>query len=389
MKSMTTAPSRIVDLADRILDDIRRRKLRPGDPYLNTAEIARLLRVSGTAANRALQLLGQRQVLERRQRRGTFIAAPAPAGDEAALRRVHLVVHRDYLRTEGLLADGVVLGIQGALPRAEIQFDFLPESDELAYVQGLVGDALRDPRSAGFVLVRSSVFTQRLLAASGLPAVVNGTLQPSIDGLASVDRDHRQIGRLTGQYMLERKCRRVALLLRDHVGAGDHLLLDALSAELAAQGFSADRLIVRCLPADEAVAQVAVSSLITQGPTPLGLICRSEPLARGAVAAVAKLPSANQRRFPIALCDSYRSDAGPLRVPRIVMQLGPEDFGRQIGRLLSQQATGDTGQPRQRTVPVKLEIPLNESAADNGAPRKRTQTVEKRPGLPIPKEPEL
>src|SRR5271163_2507531 len=133
----TTIPQtpRIVDLADRILDDIRRKKLRPGDPYLSTAEIARLLRVSGTAANRALQLLGQRQVLERRQRRGTFIAAPATSSHGASLRRVHLVVHRDYLRTEGLLADGVVFGVQGELPQAEIQFNFLPESNEIDYVQ--------------------------------------------------------------------------------------------------------------------------------------------------------------------------------------------------------------------------------------------------------------
>src|SRR5579871_630187 len=160
--SIPQAP-RIVDLADRILDDIRRKKLRPGDPYLSTAEIARLLRVSGTAANRALQLLGQRRVLERRQRRGTFIAA-ATTGDDTQLRRVHLVVHQDYLRTEGLLADGVVLGIQGELPHAEIQFNFLPDSSEVDYVQRLVEDSLRAPRSAGFVLVRSSVFTQRLLA---------------------------------------------------------------------------------------------------------------------------------------------------------------------------------------------------------------------------------
>src|SRR3984957_16744093 len=122
---------RIVDLADRILADIRRKRLRPGDPYLSTAEIARLLRVSGTAANRALQLLAQRQVLERRQRRGAFIARGPAGGKTVVVNRVHLLVHRDYLRAEGLLADGVVLGIQGELPQAEIQFNFLPESSEV------------------------------------------------------------------------------------------------------------------------------------------------------------------------------------------------------------------------------------------------------------------
>jgi len=355
----TTIPQapRIVDLADRILDDIRRKKLRPGDPYLGTADIARLLRVSGTAANRAMQLLSQRQVLERRQRRGTFIAALATPGAATGLRRVHLVVHQDYLRTEGLLADGVVLGIQGELPHAEIQFNFLPEASEVEYVQRLVEDALRAPRSAGFVLVRSSVFTQRLLAASGLPTVVNGTLQPSIRGLAVVDRDHRQIGQLIVQYMMQRKCRRLALLLRDHVGAGDHILLDALAQELAGRGFAADNLVVRCLPADEEAAQATVTALIAAGPLPLGLVCRSQPLAQGAAAAVAALPVAAQRRLPIALCDTYRPPGDKAIFPSIVPLLSPQEFGREIGRLLAQQAGGDLDQATQCIVPVKLEIP--------------------------------
>jgi DNA-binding LacI/PurR family transcriptional regulator/DNA-binding transcriptional regulator YhcF (GntR family) len=360
--TLSQAP-RIVDLADRILDDIRRKKLRPGEPYLSTADIARLLRVSGTAANRALQLLAQRQVLERRQRRGTFIAAPPTAGNGASLRRVHLVVHQDYLRTEGLLADGVVLGIQGELPGAEIQFNFLPDSNQADYVQRLVEDALRAPRLAGFVLVRSSMFTQRLLAASGLPTVVNGTLQPSIEGLAFVDRDHRQIGRLMAEYMLQRKCRRVALLLREHVGAGDHILLDTLSKEMARRDLTTDDLVVRCLPADEEAAQAAVAALIGAGATSLGLVCRSQPLARGAASAVAKLPRAVRRRFPIGLCDMYRPDGSKSIFPCIVPLLGPEEFGREIGRLLAQQARGDVTQAMQRVVPVKLEIPDREPIA--------------------------
>jgi DNA-binding LacI/PurR family transcriptional regulator len=357
MISTDPQASRIVDLADRILDDIRRKNLQPGDAYLSTAEIARLLRVSGTAANRALQLLSQRRVLERRQRRGTFIAAPVTDGERVALRQVHLVVHRDYLRSEGLLADGVLLGLQAALPHAEIQFNFLPESNEVAYVQGLIADALRTPRAAGFVLLRASVYAQRLLASSGLPTVVNGTLQPSIQGVAFLDRDHRQIGQLMAQYMLQRKCRRLALLLRDHVGAGDHILLDTLSAELAAHGFATDGLAVRCLPADEEAVAAAVAMLIKEGPTPLGLVCRSTPLARGAAAAVATRAPAVQRRLPIALCDTYRSPGQEPAFPHIVPLLGPEELGRAIGRLLTQQVHGEPDRPTGCIVPVRLELP--------------------------------
>lgn len=355
MTSTLSQAPRIVDLADRILDDIRRKKLRPGDPYLSTAEIARLLRVSGTAANRALQLLGQRRVLERRQRRGTFIAA-ATTGNGTSLHRVHLLVHHDYLRTEGLLADGVVLGIQGELPQAEIQFNFLPDSGEVEYVQRLVEDSLRDHRSAGFVLVRSSVFTQRLLASSGLPTVVSGTLHPSIQGLATIDRDHRQIGRLMVEYMLQEKCRRLALLLRDHVGAGDHVLLDTVSRELASRGFAADGLVVRCLPADESAIRSAVTELIEEGPTPVGVVCRSQPLAQGAALAVAELPRSARRHVPIALCDVYRPDGGKSVFPCIVPLLGPQELGREIGRLLN-RAVHDRACHTPHVIPVTLEIP--------------------------------
>ena len=40
---------RIIHLADRIAEDIRRRKLKPGDPYQGTTETAEMLGVSTTA----------------------------------------------------------------------------------------------------------------------------------------------------------------------------------------------------------------------------------------------------------------------------------------------------------------------------------------------------
>src|SRR5262245_1982988 len=106
-----SAGAKIVDVADQIVADIRRRKLRPGDSYLTTAETAHWLRVSGSTVNRALQLLAQRGVIQRRQRQGTLIA---DLESDSPLRRVHLVVREDHLRTEGLWADGVLLGLQGA-----------------------------------------------------------------------------------------------------------------------------------------------------------------------------------------------------------------------------------------------------------------------------------
>src|SRR5262245_11829935 len=108
---------RIVELADRIAADIRHKRLKPGDAYLTTAGASQLLGISTTAANRAMQLLVQRQVLQRRQRKGTTIAL-APM-ERRGLRRVRILVQQRFLQTEGLLADGMVLGLQSALPDAD------------------------------------------------------------------------------------------------------------------------------------------------------------------------------------------------------------------------------------------------------------------------------
>src|SRR5262245_40056222 len=123
----TAAGAKIVDVAELILADIRRRGLRPGDAYLSTAETARWLRVSGSTTNRALQLLVQRGLITRRQRQGAVVADPADRGVESPLQRVHLMVREDHLRAEGLWADGMLLGLQGALPGVELQFNFRPE----------------------------------------------------------------------------------------------------------------------------------------------------------------------------------------------------------------------------------------------------------------------
>ena len=54
---------RVIELADRIAEDIRRRKLKPGDPYQGTTETAEMLGVSTTAANAAMQVLVKRRLI--------------------------------------------------------------------------------------------------------------------------------------------------------------------------------------------------------------------------------------------------------------------------------------------------------------------------------------
>src|SRR5205814_5006947 len=122
--------------------------------------------------------------------------------------------------------EGVLLGLQGALPGVELQFNFRPATDEAEYVRQLIHEILSARQRAGLVLIRSTVITQRLVAASGLPAVVSGTLQPSITSLPSIDRDQRQIGVLLAEHLLRARCRQFIIFMRDRQAAGDHAMLD-------------------------------------------------------------------------------------------------------------------------------------------------------------------
>jgi DNA-binding LacI/PurR family transcriptional regulator len=354
VRSAVGATPAIVALADRLEADIRKRGLASGDPYLSAAEAARWLRTSTSLANRALQLLQQRQVLIRRQRTGSVIAAAAPPARRGTLGRVNLIVARNFLQTEGLLADGVVVGMQGVLPAADFQFRFMPAGDESAWIGQVVAEALRSNLDEAFVLVRTSLAVQRQAAASGLPVVVYGTPYPSLESLCWIDRDNAQVAQRLIDYLRGEGAQQIALYLRQQVMPGDHVLLDAARQRMSDSPLGSNALLVRCLPADRDVVCRATEQLLASADRPLGILCRSEPLAEAAAAAIPpKRRGRTAPRVPIAVADVYRR-AGQSRWPHARMQDAPEQVGRQIGEMLLAQTGRRRGPPVHRLLPVEL-----------------------------------
>jgi DNA-binding LacI/PurR family transcriptional regulator/DNA-binding transcriptional regulator YhcF (GntR family) len=351
MQTLSPQTPRIVQLADRLAADIRRRRLKPGDSYLTTAEVARLLGISTSAANRAMQLLVQRQLLERSQRKGATVAAPSGSIGESSLRRIHLLLHRRYLQTEGLLADGRVIGMQAELPGADIHFSFLPEGGEAAHVERLLNDALKARSPEGFVAARVSLEVQRALAGSGLPVVLAGTAYPSVRGLPWIDRDHCQIGRLLAEHLLQGGARWIALLFRERMLQGDHLVFDAVRDTLASAGLGADALALRCLPNDPHVVAAEVQALVESHGSRGGLLCRGTPLADAAAQASVAGPGPKPL---IAVCDVF---APQTAYPHAQPVITPEEWGSRIGRMLARQGGGVALDPEHDVVPVRLEIP--------------------------------
>jgi DNA-binding Lrp family transcriptional regulator len=370
---MELRPESLLDLALRIETELRCSGLASGHRCPPTAELARGLRVSTKAANNALRILVKRGVLTRRQRVGTVLTERALANNTLELQRVHLMVHPDFLRTEGLLADDVIIGIQDALPGAQLRYDFIPAANVTESVERIVAEALRQSEPEGFVMVRAPLEVQRLIQTSGLPAVVYGHLQPSVTGLPQIDWDQRQIADLAAKHLLARHCRRFLVLLRRDFGPGDGVFLDRMQANLAAAGVGLSDLIVRGLPPDvDAVAQ-AVKPLLTNSDDPLGIICRSRPLADGVLRILTESVDTKPRasRPPRAAKQAARTTHVEAVITSVYLrQQDPtppfpfiqpvpdaEEIGRRIGRLLAAQAAGRSGKDAFDEIPVRLQQP--------------------------------
>jgi DNA-binding LacI/PurR family transcriptional regulator len=351
----------IVDLARRMESDISDRALVPGDAYLSAAEAAAAFRTSTTRANRALQLLEKRRVLIRRQRTGAIIAPPDASPRTVAIRRVNFVVAQNYMTTEGLGADGVIAGIQSALPGTDFQFRFIPEANDNSSVDSMVDEALRSSETEGFVLVRASRAIQKTVAASRLPMVVYGTPYPSQETVYCVDRGQASMGAMLTRYLLGQGAKRILAIMRPLSLHGDNLLLDGVRAELQSAGCGIDAFEMRALPPDEDVLQATIRQTIQSGQGPIGVLCRSEPLASATQLALDEVLSKPQQgnRYLAGICaaDIYGNRQVAGRFPTAKPTISPEQIGEQIGQMLQQQAEGVGPSPSTFIIPTELYVP--------------------------------
>ena len=347
---------RIVQLARRIEHDIQDRNLRAGDAYLTAAQTARMLGVSTTIANRALQFLARNGRLDRRQRRGTFVAEPDSGANGRTIQRVHLVVHQRYMKTEGLLADGVIVGLQSELPGVDVSFNFMPPGSEREYVEELAGTIMQSGQPEGLVLVRANLEVQQMVAQSGLPAVVYGTPYRSISHLSFVDADQHAIGRLLAEHALTQQARRLLVVMRDRMLPGDSPYLDAIHETAGKARLTADRLKVRFLARDRDLVAAEVRHVLgTRKPLP-AILCRDEPLAELVLEEVRWLGLTVGEDVVVTVSTIYRrGNEAPPSIPYTQYAESPVQIGEHLARLLVNCA--DRRQPHKREsiiLPVKL-----------------------------------
>jgi len=331
----------IVQLAERIESDIRERSLPAGHPFETTAETARRFGVSTGRANRALQLLSNRGTIIRRQRAGTVVGEGPGDDNDNGLKRLNIVVSETPVRTEGLLDDGIMLGLQAALPGVALRQHFLPGGNAARFIEDIVSGSLKAEGKDGFVLFRCPAVVQRVLAESGLPTVVAGGVHLSVAGVAALDRDQFRIGVELAAYALRKRCSRFVCLLRDRPGPGDRKFAKGLTHTLAGAGVSLDRVVWEHVEPDEGTIRATVAEHL-QNSGKIAFLCRNEYLAEQTRTAILRTKSKTPS-YEIAMADCYRPDPADAAFPFPRPEWSAEEVGAKLGRLLVEQAGKKNG----------------------------------------------
>jgi DNA-binding LacI/PurR family transcriptional regulator len=218
---------------------------------------------------------------------------------------------------------------------------------------------VRAKRVDGFVLVRASYETQRLLSQRRLPSVVYGTLYASIERLASLTADMRQLGLELTNYLLRRDRGKIAHLSRQVTYGGDQLTIQGIAAALSAAGKGFESLDVRFVPDAEEVYLAETERLLDQQDRPTGFICRTVPMADAVRTVAENRGLVVGEDLDVTVCDYYLKPGSRARYVHGNPLISSEEQGRHLARLLIAQVKDGGDEVGHEIMPVRLETPFS------------------------------
>lgn len=358
--------SNLMTMACRLEGDIRLRGLRPGDRYLTTADAAAMLNVSPATAHRAINLLVARQLVVRHHGRGTFVAQGIGDSPAPVVRTIVMLSSDD----DDSLADphldaAFVHALRGRFPAASVQFGCVPRSGGLQYVRVLVEPRHRCGQLMGVVLRGCGQDVYRYVSGQGVPAVVIGSPYADHAGLSSVDLDHTQAGYLLAQHLVQKRHRRLALLMLGESRPANDAFYGGVSRLLSEAGLPHNAMTVRFASDELGAFRAQVSDLLEAKARPTGVICGAPHLV-GIVAEVAKEMGIS---VPVELELVYHAKTTAPQLTAFAHtepRCAPSEIAELVVRLLREQSNGDFTQ--QRTV---VEVRLRTAAGGQSARRVR------------------
>lgn len=350
-------PSKAHWLAKRMEEDIRARGLRVGEPFLTTTQAGRQLGISKSMAYRAMKILTEREVLVSHPGRGTFVGPKVVGVPFEQPRCCHVLLTHDLFQSSGQSTHGWLAGLSATLVGHSVQFDFISPRDADSQVKQLLDYGLSSGTLSSVVLVGCPREVQELVLLRGVPALVLGSDYSSTRQLPSVDADQFETGRLAAQYLLERGCRRIALLMRETWFPGDRRMFEGVGKALDDAGLGHDALMLRNLSVDPAVLAVDLKRLLTQDPPPTGVVCRTPLFAQAAAQAAKAAELTVPTDLEIIIAGLDRQAVASLGLPSVSMTVNLEDQVAIGGRMLLELFKGRQPDPLHVTLPVELVEP--------------------------------
>ncbi len=352
--TMNQASLKVRETAEKLERHIRACGLKPGDRYITTEEAGRMLGKSAVMAQRAMALLAERNILERRPKAGTFIGKGAVEPVNLACLHVLLPEETMAERNPSESYWGHIQGIRSVLPELSVQFNFIPNQN-LDYTRQLIEQAAASGTLSGVVLALSSRPMRSFFNESGIPTVVEGGIEPDLGNLCWMDWDQAQIGRLLAGYLLERGHRRVVTIMRDLWSMGEPLLHDGIGEAFQAAGLPSGALRIRSVPCERsAIAEVARALLLESPAPPTAFICRTEFQAECISQTAAALGLGE--RVETVIGHAAR-DPATTRYVSVLPEIDTREQGRLLGTMLKALIARTPPQPRGQTIGVRLHLP--------------------------------
>jgi DNA-binding LacI/PurR family transcriptional regulator len=343
------------ELANRIVQDIRKRKLKSGARYETTAEVCKRFDVSLQTAATAMARLAERKILVRLRKRGTFIG-PAPAEVEhVAVMPPRLIFLMRPVRRGSAIPSFVTLPIllQRAMPAVIVQTFIVERGADVDVLRQAVNLLPFGAPLAGIVTGDRDRPLYEALAALDVPTVVFGTLEAGVPDLPSVGLDYTEAGRTLAACLIRRGHRRLAVQLAANAER-DHVFADAIADACAAARLPPTALRVRTYSNDDAVTVASLVQLLSDPSRPTAIITRGSSLAGLAHAAANQCGLRIGADLDIAWADEcWRTDVPP-DYTYIEPLLTGEELAERIAGMLTDQAAGRPLQERHVFVPTRL-----------------------------------
>ena len=264
-------------LAQLIIEDIKKKGLGVGHRYLTAKEVGTLFGVSTVTAHRAMAYLSEKDVLQRRRKSGTFIGEgfePAPISGEAVLSCIHVLVDQDHRITSGQEMDAFFEGTYAILPETSVQIHYIPDSNFMIHTKNIVDQIKASGQNQGIILIHSSEQVQAYVQSVGIPAIVYGSCYPGIKDLSWLDLDQAKIGRELTDKALQDGFKKFILVQRNVWRHGDNLLFNEMTSRLGEENLPMGTLIVCSISREKIVIKYEMKKMLQELNEPVAIICR-------------------------------------------------------------------------------------------------------------------